>query len=997
MFNFFQNKRKATLILVIFVALFLCAGGFWLYQSKFKSKADTVVATDNLKLLANLSVNNGESSGTVIKLSDKFTDDQISTALSGSVTRSAGSDAILQEIRQKAKDLANQPVKGQSTIRSAGQEKFVGDLIIDVRNSKGERIAPLATRAVDPKPATVADNFDFDASLSPTARQIFIDVYPKIEAIYGQRSSNKKIKVLYDTDLNRSYFNPSVNEIHIANGQDSIFVITHELTHAFHGNYCLISVWEEGMAQTVAFYINNLSSSSSRYEIGNTPQDDFVNMDNPMISGRPYMVGQDIIEKLFTEDKNFFKKFNSVLYQQPVSAIRNFVSPIAIASQVLPSIEGQTSANWFSHQYALIPVNSNYSNQSSTYSFETSGLGDLIFGANLLPSDTKSLNIKGFGSANELKFECDQSVNSEYTRIIVSSSSCSKPYQDLSYSGLMKFVITINGNASKSFSFYAFVGTQNLSAPIFGTVVSNINPVWARVTNIDNGWKTFADFKNKGFYIADPKGSVPGRYKIDLMDSAGKTLKTQYFNKRASSYEVQVLDLPNDCSLKDWQVQVARGGINGLANLNKACFNTLSLNGVPIERGLAVNYKTSIKGLAGEQAYNLGLNYTNALGNTGSVNKAITTLALFKIVKQEIIGVPSQHNFKLRLTFNDILNMDSPDSNFKDLITGAYISLNVVKINDLVYDFVPQQDMADSHDYKLTIRGATNLDGYSLQDQSFNYINFTTPGAVVPVAKYTITPSVMTNGSISPSGTQITDSGKSITYTAKPDTGYILNFWSVDGKMVKDVTDPKDLTYTLANITANHTILATFTKILVPVVKYTITPLAMTNGSISPNGTQTIESGKSVTYTAKPAANYNLDAWFVDGKMAKDVINVKDLTYTLVNITANHTIVAYFTKISTPIILPATAQGTVTQSGKGLPAAAVKIVKSGTSNVLQTLSTASTGIYQVSGLPAGNYTATATIRKCKKYWFISICGNTNKSASFGLIAGKNTIIPTIAF
>ena len=41
MFNFFQNKRKATLILVIFVVLFLCAGGFRFYQGKFKSKADT--------------------------------------------------------------------------------------------------------------------------------------------------------------------------------------------------------------------------------------------------------------------------------------------------------------------------------------------------------------------------------------------------------------------------------------------------------------------------------------------------------------------------------------------------------------------------------------------------------------------------------------------------------------------------------------------------------------------------------------------------------------------------------------------------------------------------------------------------------------------------------------------------------------------------------------------------------------------------------------------
>ena len=71
---------------------------------------------------------------------------------------------------------------------------------------------------------------------------------------------------------------------------------------------------------------------------------------------------------------------------------------------------------------------------------------------------------------------------------------------------------------------------------------------------------------------------------------------------------------------------------------------------------------------------------------------------------------------------------------------------------------------------------------------------------------YSVTPSSDANGSISPGTMQTVSSGGSITFTAAPNTGYLVNTWTVDGTVVQT----GDSTFTLNNITANHTVNVTF-------------------------------------------------------------------------------------------------------------------------------------------------------------------------------------------
>ena len=100
---------------------------------------------------------------------------------------------------------------------------------------------------------------------------------------------------------------------------------------------------------------------------------------------------------------------------------------------------------------------------------------------------------------------------------------------------------------------------------------------------------------------------------------------------------------------------------------------------------------------------------------------------------------------------------------------------------------------------------------------------------------YTITATTGSNGSISPSGNQIVDYGSSKTFAITPTTGYHIADVVVDGKSKGAVSS-----YTFNNVTADHTIEATFN------------PTAVSFAVITENlGTETAGTAFSVTIIAK--------------------------------------------------------------------------------------------------------------------------------------------------
>lgn len=82
---------------------------------------------------------------------------------------------------------------------------------------------------------------------------------------------------------------------------------------------------------------------------------------------------------------------------------------------------------------------------------------------------------------------------------------------------------------------------------------------------------------------------------------------------------------------------------------------------------------------------------------------------------------------------------------------------------------------------------------------------------------------------------------------------------------------------------------------LKPVFRYLITPSSTANGAISPNTSTTALTGTSLTFTALPDTDYQVDEWLLDGAFAQK----GGSTFTLSNISANHTVEVSFTRQGT--------------------------------------------------------------------------------------------------
>ncbi|HJV90257.1 MAG TPA: hypothetical protein VJ623_08145 [Holophagaceae bacterium] len=121
----------------------------------------------------------------------------------------------------------------------------------------------------------------------------------------------------------------------------------------------------------------------------------------------------------------------------------------------------------------------------------------------------------------------------------------------------------------------------------------------------------------------------------------------------------------------------------------------------------------------------------------------------------------------------------------------------------------------------------------------------------IPVATYTITASAGANGSVSPAGTVTVASGGSQTFTITPNAGYIISGVSVDGVAKGAIS-----TYTFSNVTANHTLAATFA--VSPGTSFTEgfetgTKTAYTTGNVTfASGTWTLNDALLGNTTADP-------------------------------------------------------------------------------------------------------------------------------------------------
>ncbi len=208
---------------------------------------------------------------------------------------------------------------------------------------------------------------------------------------------------------------------------------------------------------------------------------------------------------------------------------------------------------------------------------------------------------------------------------------------------------------------------------------------------------------------------------------------------------------------------------------------------------------------------------------------------------------------------------------------------------------------ATYHLSSLTDNGADVLG--SIVNNQYTISNITanhTISASFAINTHTITASAGANGGISPSGAVIVNHGANQSFTITPNANYHVADVLVDSVSVGAVTS-----YTFTNVTANHTISASFA-----INTHTITASAGANGGISPSGAVIVNHGANQSFTITPNANYHVADVLVDSVSVGAVTS-----YTFTNLTANHTISASFAINTHTITASAGANGGISPSG----------------------------------------------------------------------------------
>ena len=234
-------------------------------------------------------------------------------------------------------------------------------------------------------------------------------------------------------------------------------------------------------------------------------------------------------------------------------------------------------------------------------------------------------------------------------------------------------------------------------------------------------------------------------------------------------------------------------------------------------------------------------------------------------------------------------------------------------------------------------------------------------------SSYTIKASAGANGSISPSGAVKVAPGASKTFTITPASGYQTASVLVDGNSVGAVS-----IYTFSDVSANHTISATFSK---PLSSYTITAAAGPNGSISPSGAVKVNYKASKTFAITPASGYQTASVLVDGSPAGAVSS-----YTFSSVAANHTISATFSATQTTYTITATAGA----NGSIAPSGAVPV----TSGASKTFAITPASGYQVADVQVDG----SSVGALTSLTLSNVSANHTISASFS--SGGFTITPT---
>ncbi|MBC7534280.1 MAG: lamin tail domain-containing protein, partial [Ferruginibacter sp.] len=391
--------------------------------------------------------------------------------------------------------------------------------------------------------------------------------------------------------------------------------------------------------------------------------------------------------------------------------------------------------------------------------------------------------------------------------------------------------------------------TPGLSAPVAtaATAVSSssFNANWQAVTGADSyrlDVSTSPSFASSNatdlFFSEYVEGSSNNKY-IEIYNGTGAAV-----------------------NLSDYRLQLYANGALTVSS-------QVTLSGT-LSNGSTIVYKNSLATIYG------GTATTNSAANYNGDD----ALALFKISTNNFVDIfgrigedPGTNwsggsNTTLDKTLVRNANVGggvttNPGAGFPTLATQwTQFNIDVVSnlgshaYNAISASFVPGYNNLAVNGLTQAVSGLSSATNYYYRVRAFSTNSISSNSNIINVTTCAvITASAGANGSISPAGPTDACAGGSQSYTITPNACYSIADVLVDGSSVGAVGS-----YTFTNVSASHTISATFV-----LSTYTITVTSGANGSVTPAGASTVNCGANATYTITANACYNIADVVVDG------------------------------------------------------------------------------------------------------------------------------------
>lgn len=491
--------------------------------------------------------------------------------------------------RAQVQAIARQ-VKRWKQQRALPQNAQIGvDMLVVLR--EGDRIIqPARTRYGD---GTLSFLFEgWSSTQELFLRQVINTALPLIENVYGKPAQSGTVKVVnYDAEIGDrdavagGIFNASTNEIlfPVYNSKKSVVInMVHLLVHAFHGPLVFdYDAWEEGFARAVTLLVAHRVAQSPDIDIPDPdgffktdpnyhalPFYDLLNqpalgnnvfiapsLKQPTISPgqlggmylpRYQMAGSAWL-KVYLEDNDFFKKFNTQYYAQydPNETIKlsgDIPRLKAIASSVLlgGKVEGLDFDLWYERQYVL---DTSVSFGKKLYAWVIPDRADegkdnpglsiiLIHYQTGADGDETPLNDVCYPTYWDYNQQNRLFLGGQYERIDILNGEGAVAPQFINIGGAQRVLVDLPLSGLHLRIAYAagYGGTKNSPNNLYGTVLGLDSGTVEITSNLGTHASTALEQGGFGINLSSPAFEQLARYTLTVKDSNGNTMAVRQVN-----------------------------------------------------------------------------------------------------------------------------------------------------------------------------------------------------------------------------------------------------------------------------------------------------------------------------------------------------------------------------------------------------------------------------------------------------------------------------------